>query len=178
METIRNHWMQWNIRAFTYFHDESHFHNDMIQIAVERGLLRAGGVAMVRYRLCRLPASTGLSCAPGIAALPPASPRVCWPSFVALQLTSIVHYNLGIESVAMILFFYFGLAVAIDRMLQRSERDRCAVGARLEECQSFQTASGAREASTGRSLVDSRCPALAFRSAVLVVHPHAIAHLR
>ena len=39
METIRNHWMEWHIRAFSYFHDESHFHNDMIQIAVERGLL-------------------------------------------------------------------------------------------------------------------------------------------
>ena len=29
---------EWNIRAFTYFHDESHFHSDLMQIAVERGL--------------------------------------------------------------------------------------------------------------------------------------------
>ncbi len=42
-------------------------------------------------------------------------------SFVALQLTSIVHYNLGIESVAMTLYFYFGLAIALDRILQRSD---------------------------------------------------------
>src|SRR5208283_3921460 len=38
METIRNHWPEWNIRAYTLFHVQDHFHSDMIQIAVERGL--------------------------------------------------------------------------------------------------------------------------------------------
>jgi O-antigen ligase len=117
METIRNHWMQWHIRAFTYFHDESHFHNDMIQIAVERGLLTMAAwlwfvVAYIVF-LVRLVfrARQRSRFAAGVAA-------GVLAGFVALQLTSVVHYNLGIESVVMMLFFYFGLAVAIDRILR------------------------------------------------------------
>lgn len=116
METIRNHWTEWHIRAFSYFHDESHFHNDMIQIAVERGLLALAAwlwfviaylIFLVRLVFRSLEQSQFAgSVAAGVLG-----------SFVALQLTSIVHYNLGIESVAMTLFFYFGLAIAIDRML-------------------------------------------------------------
>lgn len=117
METIRNHWMEWNIRAFTYFHDESHFHNDMIQIAVERGLpalaawlwfVIAYVFFLLRLIFRALPRSRfAAAVATGVLS-----------SFAALQLTAIVHYDLGIESVAMILFFYFGLAIALDRMLQ------------------------------------------------------------
>jgi O-antigen ligase len=116
METIRNHWSEWNIRAFTYFHDESHFHNDMIQIAVERGIpaLAAWLWFVIAYviflfRLIhrwreRSRFATGV--AAGVLA-----------SFIAYQTTALVHYDLGIESVAMILFFYFGLAIALERML-------------------------------------------------------------
>jgi hypothetical protein len=117
METIRNHWMEWDIRAFTYFHDESHFHNDMIQIAVERGLpalaawlwfVIAYVFFLLRLIFRALPRSRfAAAVATGVLS-----------SFAALQLTAIVHYDLGIESVAMILFFYFGLAIALDRMLQ------------------------------------------------------------
>jgi O-antigen ligase len=117
METIRNHWMEWNIRAFTYFHDESHFHNDMIQIAVERGLpalaawlwfVIAYVFFLLRVIFRALPRSRfAAAVATGVLS-----------SFAALQLTAIVHYDLGIESVAMILFFYFGLAIALERMLQ------------------------------------------------------------
>lgn len=120
METIRNHWMQWNIRAFSYFHDESHFHNDFMQIAVERGIPAALAwlwfviaylVFLFRMILrARKTDRFAASVATGVLA-----------SFVALQLTSIVHYNLGIESVAMTLYFYFGLAIALDRILQRSD---------------------------------------------------------
>jgi O-antigen ligase len=117
METIRNHWMEWHIRAFSYFHDESHFHNDLIQIAVERGLLALAAwvwfVIAYLIFLVRLVfrARQQSRFAAGVAA-------GVLGSFVALELTSIVHYNLGIESVAMTLFFYFGLAIAIDRMLK------------------------------------------------------------
>lgn len=120
METIRNHWMQWNIRAFSYFHDESHFHNDFIQIAVERGVpamlawlwfVIAYLIFLVRLVMrARHQNRFAAAIATGVLA-----------SFVALQLTSIVHYNLGIESVAMTLYFYFGLAIAIDRILQHPE---------------------------------------------------------
>ena len=120
METIRNHWMQWHIRAFSYFHDESHFHNDFIQIAVERGIpamlawlwfVVAYLVFLVRLILrARQQDRFAASVATGILA-----------SFVALQLTSTVHYNLGIESVAMMLYFFLGAAIAIDRILQSPE---------------------------------------------------------
>ncbi|MGB8769831.1 MAG: O-antigen ligase family protein, partial [Candidatus Korobacteraceae bacterium] len=39
LDTIFNHWQQWNIRAFSRYHVIYHFHSDYIQIAVERGLL-------------------------------------------------------------------------------------------------------------------------------------------
>jgi O-antigen ligase len=119
METIRNHWMEWHIRAFSYFHDESHFHNDLIQIAVERGLLALAAwvwfviaylIFLVRLVFrARQQSRFAAAIVAGVLG-----------SFVALQLTSIVHYNLGIESVAMTLFFYFGLAISVDRMLKGS----------------------------------------------------------
>jgi hypothetical protein len=37
-------------------------------------------------------------------------------SFVAYQITAVVHYNLGIEIVAMMLYFFVGLANAMDRI--------------------------------------------------------------
>jgi O-antigen ligase len=117
METIRNHWTEWNIRAYTFFHDESHFHSDMMQIAVERGLPALAAwlwfviayliflLRLIRKTRQRSRFATGVVA--GVLA-----------SFVAFQTTALVHYDLGIESVAMILFFYFGLAMAIDRMVQ------------------------------------------------------------
>lgn len=117
METIRNHWMEWHIRAFSYFHDESHFHNDMIQIAVERGLLAWAAwvwfviaYVILLFRLiwrARERSRFATGAAAGLLG-----------SFVAYQTTALVHYDLGIEPVAMILFFYFGLAIALDRMVK------------------------------------------------------------
>jgi len=115
METIRTHWMEWHIRAFSVFRDESHFHNDVIQIAVERGLLAMAAWLwfMLAYvvLLVRLIGRTrkqsrfATAAASGLLA-----------SFVAYQLTAVVHYNLGIESVAMMLYFFVGLGIALDRM--------------------------------------------------------------
>ncbi len=126
METIRNHWKEWNIRAFTFFHDESHFHNDLIQIGVERGLpaLAAWLWFVVAYfiflfrliRRWRGRSRFATTAATGVLA-----------SFVAYQTTAVVHYDLGIESVAMILFFYFGLAIALDRMLTESSANPAAI---------------------------------------------------
>ncbi len=117
METIRTHWIQWHIRAYSFFHDESHFHNDMIQIAVERGLPALAAwlwfsiaylIFLVRLiRRARERSRLAAAVATGVLA-----------AFAAYQLTALVHYNLGIESVAMALYFYFGLAIAMDRMLE------------------------------------------------------------
>ena len=84
METIRNHWSEWNIRAFTFFHDESHFHSDMMQIAVERGLpaLAAWLWFVIAYVFFLVRLVLGNCRA---AASPPASPQACCASFVAFQ---------------------------------------------------------------------------------------------
>lgn len=120
MESIRTHWIQWHIRAYTFFPYESHFHNDLIQLAVERGLptLVAWlwfviGFFILLFRLIRRArsrSSFAASVATGIFA-----------AFAAYQFTAIVHYDLGIEPVAMMLYFYVGVALAMDRILDTPE---------------------------------------------------------
>ena len=117
METIRNHWSEWNIRAFTFFHDESHFHSDLMQIAVERGIpcLLAWVWFLLGYLFLLLGiirrARTRSRFATGVAA-------GLLGSFLAFQTTALVHYDIGMETEAMIVFFYFGLAIALDRILR------------------------------------------------------------
>ena len=116
METVRIHWQEWNIRAFTLYHDQSHFHSDVIQIAVERGLpaLAAWLWFVVAYiiflfrlaRRARQRSRFASGVVVGVLA-----------SFVAFLVPGALHYSLGEEPLVMGLFFYFGLAVAIDRML-------------------------------------------------------------
>jgi O-antigen ligase len=117
METIRNHWMEWNLRAFALYHDQSHFHSDIIQIAVERGLpaLAAWLWFVVAYivfllRLARQ-ATQHSRFAFGVVA-------GVFASFAAFLVPGVLHYNLGEETLVMGLFFFYGLAVAIDRMLK------------------------------------------------------------
>jgi O-antigen ligase len=120
METIRTHWIEWHIRAYSFFHDESHFHNDMIQIAVERGLLTlaawlwfvVGFIVLLvgLIRKARTRSRFAASVATGVLA-----------GFAAYQLTALVHYDLGIEPVAMMLYFYVGVALATDRILETPE---------------------------------------------------------
>ena len=115
METVRVHYREWNIRGFIQYNVQSHFHSTFLQIAVERGIpaLLAWlwfGVAyfVFLWRLIRRLA-TQSRFASGAAA-------GALAAFLAFSFTSLFHYNLGEESLAMILFFYFGIAVAIDRM--------------------------------------------------------------
>src|SRR5205807_9187442 len=102
---------------FALYHVVSHFHSTFLQIAVERGLttLAAWLWFVVAYlvfllRLVRKARVSSDAIPAGIAA-------GILAAFVAFVATSFVHYNLGEEPLVMILFFYFGLAVALDRML-------------------------------------------------------------
>lgn len=120
MESVRTYWRQWNIRGFAQYHVVSHFHCTFLQIAVDRGLTTLAAwlwfiVAYVIF-LVRLVgrARTQSKFAAGVVA-------GALAGFVAFQITSVVHYNLGEEPLATILFFYFGIAVAIDRMLNDAE---------------------------------------------------------
>jgi len=115
METVRVHYREWNIRGFIQYHVSSHFHSTFLQIAVERGIpaLVAWLWFSISYLLFlsrlirRLGSQNRFARGVAVGAL---------AAFLAFTFTSFVHYNLGEESLAMIFFFYFGTAVAVDRM--------------------------------------------------------------
>jgi hypothetical protein len=117
METVRVHYVEWNIRGFIQYHVMSHFHSTYLQIAVERGipallawLWFCGAYLSFLVRVLRRTLgydrlSAGL--VSGVLA-----------GFIAFALTSFLHYNLGEEPVAMAIFFLYGIAVAIERISQ------------------------------------------------------------
>src|SRR5215469_10998211 len=116
METVRLHYREWNIRGFIQYNVISHFHSTYLQIAVERGLpaliawlwfLIAYGVFLWRL-ISRSRAYSRFASVVAVGAL---------AGLIAFCFTSFFHYNLGEESVAMMFYFYFGLAIALDRMI-------------------------------------------------------------
>jgi len=122
METVRLHYRDWNIRGFLQFNVVSHFHSTMLQIAVERGIpallawlwFTVAYIAFLARLTIRL--REGNRLAAGVVA-------GVLAGFCAFTLTSFVHYNLGEESIAMLLFFYYGLAAAIGRMASANDDD-------------------------------------------------------
>ena len=120
MESIRAHFVQWNLRAFILFKAQSHFHSDPLQIAVERGLLTLAAwiwfvVAYAAF-LLKLVRRAGerTRFGAGVAA-------GALAGLIAWLVTSIVHYNLGEEPLVMMLFFQVGLALALNRLLSLPE---------------------------------------------------------
>ena len=116
METVRTHWLEWNIRGFIQFHTMGHFHSTPLQIAVERGLTTLAAwlwfvVAYIVF-LVRLIGKAGARSRFATAVV-----TAVLAGFVGFLITSLVHYNLGEEPLIMAVFFFFGLAIAIDRML-------------------------------------------------------------
>jgi hypothetical protein len=115
MESVRTYWRQWNIRGFAEYHVVSHFHCTFLQIAVDRGLTALAAwlwfvVAYIVFLIRTIgKIRTRSRFATGVLA-------GVLAGFVAFQVTSLVHYNLGEEPLVTILFFYFGLAIAIERM--------------------------------------------------------------
>ena len=115
MGTITNHWEEWNIRAYALYHVQYHFHSDPVQLAVERGLptlaawlwfLVANFIFL--FRLFRRTRESSRFAAGVVAGV--------FAGFVAFLVPSLVEYSLNDETLVMLLFFYFGMAVAIDRM--------------------------------------------------------------
>jgi hypothetical protein len=116
METVANHWQEWNIRAYGLYHVQYHFHSDLVQLAVERGLptlaawlwFEAANLIFLfgLFRRARQRSRLAAGVVAGVFA-----------SFVAFLVPSLVEYSLNDETLVMLLFFYFGTAVAIDRML-------------------------------------------------------------
>jgi O-antigen ligase len=115
METVRVHFREWNIRGFIQYNVISHFHSTYLQIAVERGIpallawlwFCVAYVVFLLRLIRRMQNQSRFACGVGVGAL---------AAFAAFTFTSFFHYNLGEEPLAMIMFFYFGIAVAVDRM--------------------------------------------------------------
>ncbi len=117
MDTIFNHWQEWNIRGFSLYRVIYHFHSDYIQIAVERGLLTLAAwlwfvvaYLIFLFRLLRRTREHSRFATGVVAGV--------LAAFVGYLVPSTVQYCLGDDPLVMIMFFYFGLAVAIDRMLK------------------------------------------------------------
>ncbi len=117
MDTIFNHWQEWNIRGFSRYHVIYHFHSDYIQIAVERGLLTLAAwlwfvvaYLIFLFRLLRRTREHSRFATGVVAGV--------LAAFVGYLVPSTVQYCLGDDPLVMIMFFYFGLAVAMDRMLK------------------------------------------------------------
>ncbi len=117
MATVQNHWQEWNIRGFELYHVYYNFHSDVVQIAAERGFLTLAAwlwfiVAYMIY-LFRLLARARRQ--NHFATIIVAS---ILSGFVAFLFPSLVESALNDDSLVMLIFFCFGVAVAIDRMLR------------------------------------------------------------
>ena len=116
MDTVFNHWQEWNLRAYAQYRLTYHFHSDYVQIAVERGLPALAAwlwfevaYLVFLFRLLRKARQHSRFATAVVAGL--------LASFVGYLVPSLVQYCLGDQALAMIFFFYVGLALAIDRML-------------------------------------------------------------
>lgn len=118
MATVQNHWQQWNIRAFEVYHEYWNFHSDFVQIAAERGFLTlaawlwfVAAYLVFLFRLvgrARRQSRFATIIAVGVLS-----------GFVAFLFPSLVESALNDDALVMLLFFSFGVALAIDRMLQQ-----------------------------------------------------------
>jgi O-antigen ligase len=116
MATTFQHWQEWNIRAYALYHAQWHFHSDIMQLAVERGLpalaawlwFVVANFIFLRGLLRRV--RTRSRFATGVVAGTLAG-------FAAYLVPSQVEYCLSDATLVMVLFVFFGMAVAIDHML-------------------------------------------------------------
>ena len=119
MDSAQNRWPEWHLEGFAKFREFWNFHSDVIQLAAERGFLTLAAwlwfvIAYFFYLLHLLPrlrqrSRFGWAVACGI-----------FTGFVAFLFTSLVESSLGDDTLVMQIFFGFGVAMAMERML--SER--------------------------------------------------------
>ena len=119
MATVQNHWREWNMRAFSLYGVYYNFHSDFVQLAAERGFLTLAAwlwfvVAYLIYllrlfRKARLHNRFATITVAGILS-----------GFVAFLFPSLVESALNDDTLVMLLFFCFGAAVALDRLLDET----------------------------------------------------------
>ena len=117
MDSVQNRWPEWHLQGFAEFREFWNFHSDLVQLAAERGLLTLAAwlwfvVAYLIYLARLLPRMRqrtrfGWAVASGI-----------FTGFVAFLFTSLVESSLGDDTLVMLIFFSFGIAAAMERMLR------------------------------------------------------------
>jgi hypothetical protein len=120
MATVQNHWQEWNIRAFEMYHAYWNFHSDYVQIAAERGFLTLAAwlwfeiayLVFLFRLLARARRQNQFATMIVVGVL---------SGFVAFLFPSLVESALNDDALVMLLFFSFGVALAIDRMLQQPD---------------------------------------------------------
>jgi hypothetical protein len=122
MDTVKARWQGLGIQAYKRFPLKSHFHSTPIQLAVERGLfaLAAWVWLLVAYlilliQLLRRALTTDWFIRGIILGI-----LGCVSGFVV---SSLVHYNLGDSEVAMLFWFFLGIALALERILGTTPTD-------------------------------------------------------
>ncbi len=116
MESVRQYWRQWDIRAYRVFGVQWHFHSDYIQLAVERGLpalaawlwLAAAYLLFLWRLLPRARAGDWFTYGLVLGAL---------GAFIAFLAAGLVQYNLGEEQIDTAVWFLMGLTLAVDHIL-------------------------------------------------------------
>ncbi len=119
MESVRQYWRQWDIRAYRVFGVQWHFHSDYIQLAVERGLpclaawlWLAAAYLIFLWKLlprARLRGWFAHGLVLGVLG-----------GFLAFLAAGVVQYNLGEEQIDTAVWFLMGLTLALDRILLSS----------------------------------------------------------
>lgn len=116
MDSVQNHWPEWNLEGFAKFQQFWNFHSDLVQLAAERGFLTLGAwlwfVAAYLVYLIRLLPRLRQRTRYGFAVI-----TGIFTGFIAFLLTSLVESSLGDDTLVMLLFFCVGIAIAAERML-------------------------------------------------------------
>lgn len=122
MDTVIARWQELDIQAYKRFPLKSHFHSTPIQFAVERGLfaLAAWVWLLVAYlilliQLLRRALTTDWFVRGTVLGI--------LGSVSGLVVSSLVHYNFGDSEVAMLFWFFLGIALALERILGTTPTD-------------------------------------------------------
>jgi O-antigen ligase len=111
MDSIQKHWEEWGLFDKGW-QPMGHFHSTPIQLLVERGLpallLWLAIVAIYAWTLLRWLRLRGSSDWPSLGIV-----LGCLGGLAGFVVSGLVHYNLGDQEVAMVLFLLMGLGLKI-----------------------------------------------------------------
>ncbi len=119
MESVRQYWQKWDIRAWRIYGVQWHFHSDYLQLAVERGLPAFAAwlwlcVAYLLFLWRLLPRARIAGWFPYGVTLGALG------GFLAFLAAGVVQYNLGEEQIDVAIWFFMGLTLALNFILPKA----------------------------------------------------------